>query len=258
MKIQKRTGQLLSTAALASLIVMTPYVPTFDAEGHLRLEPAYAFAKSGKGSDGDGGDDDRDGNSGSGSGGDRDDDRDDSSGSGKGGRDSDDDDDDDDDDDGSSRSGRGSGSGKTDRSQSGGRPSGSAGITKVETSASGIEVRYADGTKEEIENGRYERKNAQNRTVEERPATGADVSRLRSMANGISIDSVRSQGQSGGAGSRPAKIEIQGNNIEVSYTNGWKEEIEGGRYELKDPFNRTVVERNATAADRQRLQSVAN
>ncbi|UAB90929.1 hypothetical protein I5192_12950 [Ruegeria sp. SCSIO 43209] len=121
-----------------------------------------------------------------------------------------------------------------------------------------MEVRYSDGTKEEIENGRYERKNAQNRTVEERAATGADVSRLRSLANGISIENVRSSGQGGTAGSRPTKIERQGNNIEVNYANGWKEEIEFGRYELKDPYNRTVVERNATASDRRRLQSVAN
>lgn len=49
---------------------------------------------------------------------------------------------------------------------------------KVERSANEIEVRYSDGTKEEIEYGRYERKNAAGRTVEQRPATQADIDRL--------------------------------------------------------------------------------
>ncbi|WP_260063776.1 hypothetical protein [Ruegeria sp. B32] len=237
--------------ALATLISAAPYTPKFSTEGGLQLEPAYAFAKSGKGKSGSGRDDDDDDD-------DREDDDDDDREDDDDDRDDDDDDDrddddDDDDDDRSSRSGSKKGS-----SQSGSTPTGSAGITKVETTANGIEVRYADGTKEEIENGRYERKNAQNRTVEERPATGADISRLRSLANGISIKNVSASGQGGTAGSRPTKIERQGNNIEVNYANGWKEEIEFGRYELKDPFNRTVVERTATAADIRRLQSVAN
>ena len=51
-------------------------------------------------------------------------------------------------------------------------------VTKVERSGSTIEVRYSDGTREEIEGGRYERKNAAGRTVEERRATAADIARL--------------------------------------------------------------------------------
>ena len=46
---------------------------------------------------------------------------------------------------------------------------------------------------------------------------------------------------------------VSGGNIEVTYSRGWKEEIENGRYELKDPANRTVVQRPATARDRARL-----
>jgi hypothetical protein len=57
----------------------------------------------------------------------------------------------------------------------------------------------------------------------------------------------------GGAG----RVEVSGSAIEVSYTTGWREEIEGGRYELKDPNNNTVVERPATAADLRRLQALA-
>lgn len=51
------------------------------------------------------------------------------------------------------------------------------------------------------------------------------------------------------------KAEMEGQSIEVTYTDGWKEEIEHGRYELKDPSNRTVVERPATQDDVDRLNS---
>ena len=54
-------------------------------------------------------------------------------------------------------------------------------VVKVERSATEIEVRYSDGTKEEIEAGRYERKDASGRTVEERPATPADIARLSAL-----------------------------------------------------------------------------
>ena len=54
--------------------------------------------------------------------------------------------------------------------------------TRVERSARGIEVTYADGWREELENGRYELKDAQNRTVVERPATRQDYNRLGAIA----------------------------------------------------------------------------
>lgn len=63
----------------------------------------------------------------------------------------------------------------------GGGSAGNGQIVKVEVSDTGIEVRYGDGTKEEIENGRYERKNSAGRTVEERPATQADFDRLSAL-----------------------------------------------------------------------------
>jgi len=54
-------------------------------------------------------------------------------------------------------------------------------VVKVERTATEIEVRYSDGTKEEIEGGRYERKDANGRTVEQRPATQADIARLSGL-----------------------------------------------------------------------------
>ena len=58
-------------------------------------------------------------------------------------------------------------------------------------------------------------------------------------------------------GRNGAKVEVRGNNVEVVHASGIKEEIENGRYELKDPAGRTVVERRATAADIARLAGFA-
>ena len=52
------------------------------------------------------------------------------------------------------------------------------------------------------------------------------------------------------------KIEIAGNNIEVTHPDGTKEEIENGRFEMKDATGRTVVERPATPQDIARLQGL--
>ena len=57
---------------------------------------------------------------------------------------------------------------------------------------------------------------------------------------------------------RVVEVERRGFNIEVRYDDGWKEEIENGRYELKDPNNRTVVERAATFEDRARIANAGN
>lgn len=52
------------------------------------------------------------------------------------------------------------------------------------------------------------------------------------------------------------KAERNGDDIEVVYASGIKEEIQGGRYEMKDARGRTVTERRATAADRKRLSAL--
>ena len=41
------------------------------------------------------------------------------------------------------------------------------------------------------------------------------------------------------------------------HASGIKEEVENGRYELKDAAGRTIVERRATAADIARLAGLA-
>lgn len=141
-------GRLAIILGTAAFLVAMPVKFAFDAgSGLVTLKAAHAQAKSG--SDDDDGDDDKGGRGGHGS--------------------HDDDDDDDDDDDSSGTGGTTGGTG------------GGSGVQKIEVSSAGVEVTYSDGTREEIENGRYERKNAAGRTVEERPATQADIDRLLAL-----------------------------------------------------------------------------
>lgn len=60
---------------------------------------------------------------------------------------------------------------------------GKASVVKVERGPGTIEVVYSNGVKEEIDHGRYERKNAAGKTIVQRPATSADRARLKAAAN---------------------------------------------------------------------------
>jgi hypothetical protein len=141
----------------------------------------------------------------------------------------------------------------------GAAPGGGLQVVKIERTATGVEVVYSNGVKEEIEDGRYELKNPAGRTVMERSATQRDVTRINANAKASHITpgtSVNGPVTVPG-GSQARRVEVSGSAIEVIYDTGWKEEIEAGRYELKDPNNNTVVQRRATSADRSRLRALA-
>jgi Ca2+-binding RTX toxin-like protein len=123
-------------------------------------------------------------------------------------------------------------------------------VTKIELSPLGIEVNYADGTKEEIEAGRYELKDASGRTIEERDATEADLARLTALIGDATVVTREVTLDDG------TKIEVGPNQIEVEYPDGTKEEIENGIYERKNAEGDTVEERAATDADRARLEAM--
>ncbi len=140
-----------------------------------------------------------------------------------------------------------------------GESGGAVRVVKFERSANGVEVVYSNGIKEEIENGRFEQKNAAGRTVVQRPATAQDLARLDGNARNSGITVARG-GTGGGAlpsDSQARRIEVGRQSVEVDYNTGWKEEISRGRYQLKDPNNNTVVERTATQADVDRLLSLS-
>ncbi len=241
---QKMTRGLLMLS-VASVFVLSPATHFALGPDGIHMAGGHALAKdgsddSGSGSSGSGGGDDG-GSDDSGSG---------SSGSGSGGDDGRDD----------SRSGeredddRGRDRGRDRGSEKRGRERESKSRSEsAEIQGSHIEVRYANGFKDEIENGIFERKDPSGVTVSRRPATDADRARLTGAANRIS----RSLSRERDRAARTIHAEIAGDNIEIRYSDGWKEEIEAGRYELKDPNNNTVIQRRARQSDIIRLRQLA-
>jgi hypothetical protein len=66
-------------------------------------------------------------------------------------------------------------------------------------------------------------------------------------------DDDRSGSRSGPHGE---KLERRGGKIQVVYPDGYREELDGGWFEMRDPRGRTVIERRATPADRVRLEAL--
>ena len=274
-------SKLFKPLIAALLLTALPLRIGHDANGKVILTYAPAMAKSGSGSDGDGGNDggedggddggedggddggedggddggedggDDGGEDGGDDGGEDGGDDDGEDGGDDDGEDGGDDDDDDgDDDDGEDNADNQSGKNKRAVPV----PSPSLAISRIEVSNTGIEIRYADGTREEIEHGVYELKGRNGKTLLERRATGPDILRLRALAERVSIRSV-TRGKPSKTG--VARAEVNRNDIEIRYANGWLEIIKRGRYLLQDPYNRTVVQRPATAKDRRRLSKLA-
>ena len=131
-------------------------------------------------------------------------------------------------------------------------PSGA--ISRIEVSSSGIEIRYANGAREEIQNGRYRVRDQNGNRVVQRRATGADVVRLRAISERVSIRSVVGQRQ---AGSAIASVRSRSNAVTFTYRNGWTETLRGNTYTLSDPYGRTVAMRPATREDTRRLGRIA-
>jgi hypothetical protein len=178
----KTTARLLGSA-FALALAASPLSLTFDHHGlHVGANPAFA----------------KDGSSGSGSGGP-------GGGSGSGG---------------SGSGGSGSGSGGSGHDSGGGDHSGPG--------------RGGDGA-------------------------GDDGGRDGGNDDGPNHDAGDDNGRHGAEhiGRNGAKVEINGNNVEVVHASGIKEEVENGRYELKDAAGRTIVARRATAADIARLAGLA-
>jgi hypothetical protein len=234
--------KLMKAALLASVLSSVLLGPA------ALLYSGAAFAKGGD-SSGSGGDDDNSGrgggdddSSGPGSGDDDDDDN-----SGPGGGDDDDDDDD--------HSGSG-GDDDDDRSGPGSDWSGPAAyhgrVVRIEVRGGAIEVRYADGSRERIANGRYEFRDASGRS-ERHTATGADIARLQKIAR--EAGAIPAEGNAQRA--RVERYEMRRGGIALYYSNGWTESVEAGTYLLVDPFKRTITRRAATRADLDRLIELA-
>ncbi len=254
-----RMPKILILLLLIAVFLIGPNRIELSKSGFPKFQLAAAWAKSGPGSDGDGRDDDDDDNDSEGEGGsdDEDDDEDDES-------DDDDDDDDGEEDDEGDDEGSGSGSSGTGSShpisgQKGAESSASykpgGVIVRIEVSNSGVKIRYADGGREEIENGRYELRDPSGHRVERRTAKGSDIARLKAVSTRVSIRSVtRRDARQDDVRS----VRSSGSSIRVTYSNGWIEDIFSGTYRLIDPYERTVATRPATRKDLSRLQKLAS
>jgi hypothetical protein len=298
MKLSRTSTRCLAILAAGTFLAAAPVSVTYGPDAGFALGASKAFAKDGR--DDSGGDDHGGGKGGGGKGGGggsgsgKSGGRDDSSGSGKGGSGKSDDggksgksddggkngksddggrsgrgsDDDGADDDHGGR-GRGGddpagddrGGRRGDAATRGGAAGGTAArglqVTKFEQGSGGLEVVYSNGVKEEIEGGRYELKNPAGRTLVERAATQRDLARINANVSASGIVPGTGPVAVAPQGSQARKVEVSGSAVEVVYDTGWKEEIENGRYELKDPNNNTVVQRRATSADRDRMLALA-
>lgn len=122
-------------------------------------------------------------------------------------------------------------------------------IAKVEIFSSSVQITYLDGSREEVDQGIYERKNTAGRTVEERAATPADLARLGALAQAFEAANPIDD-------SPVVEVERIGTSLELKFADGSKVEIAGGIYELKDTNNRTILERAATPEDSATLEAL--
>lgn len=124
-----------------------------------------------------------------------------------------------------------------------------ANVIEVETFGRELKIRFDDGSSEEVEGGRYERKNANGDTVEERSATQDDIDRLIGLATSF-------EQSLGAIDADVVKVEREGASIEITYDDGSKEEIEGAKYEREGPNDADLIERAASAADLARIEAL--
>ncbi len=273
-------SQFLTVLLLALTVTIAPVRFAIKPNGSLTIELPMALAKDGddgegddgegddgEGDDGDDGDDsegddgegddgeDSEGDDGEGDDGDDGDDSDEDDADDDEGEDDDEDDDEDGevDDDDNDETNRASPSNRS-VSPDGGSYKPSGAISRIEVSSSGIKIRYANGAREEIENGRYRVRDENGRRVVQRRATGPDVVRLRALSERVSIQSVVGRRQPGSA---IEGVVTQRNSVTITYANGWTETLQRNSYTLKDPYGRTVVMRPATGQDKRRLGRIA-
>ncbi|MEP1929910.1 MAG: hypothetical protein ABJI96_00500 [Paracoccaceae bacterium] len=254
MKTQTTARYLL----IATLCVVFPLRLETDESGKLILVAPYAHAKSGSGKDGDGGSSGSGGED-DGEGGDGESDNDGSEG-GEGrndGSEGSDDGESDNSGDGGERddSGDEGESGESDDDSEGddddeGRNGDEPRPTKVEKLANGARIFFSDGSQEEIRDGQFVRTDPSGRVVDRRRARGSDLARMRALYGGQKTQSGIAQTT---VNSRALKATYRGKNVEILYSNGWREEISSGRYKLIDQYGRAAASRRATQADRNRL-----
>jgi len=251
---------------MTSVFAIFPYRLETDLAGKLTLVASLAHAESGSGSDGDGGDDGEGGDDGDdGEGGDDGDDGEggDDGDDGEGGDDGDDGEGGDDGDDGEGGDDGDDGEGGDDGDDGEGGDDGEDGegerkaprAVNAQKLGNGARIFFSDGTRVEIRDGQYLRLDRNGRVLERRRARSSDLARARALVGG---QGAKIETAPSGVKSRAVKATYRGNNVQILYANGWREEISSGRYSLTDQYGRTVTSRRATQKDRNRLNRFRN
>ncbi len=133
----------------------------------------------------------------------------------------------------SGNSGSGSGSGNSGSSSGSGNSGSSSGSGSSGSSSGSGSSGSSSSNSGESAGSRNSGEHGRNRR-------GRGKGRNRGKGNNISIP---------GRFGKVISSTIKGRHVEVFYSDGWKESIKGGSYRLKNPRNKTIVERPARKSD---------
>ena len=126
---------------------------------------------------------------------------------------------------------------------------------RVERNGEGLGVVYSNRVRERIAGGRLEMRDAGGKVVIDRPATATDIERVRENIRRSGLGSARDASLP--HGSDIDSVAVSSDGLSVRYREGWTENLSGNRYRFEDPDGNTVVDRPATAEDRNRLLAIA-
>lgn len=120
-------------------------------------------------------------------------------------------------------------------------------IEKIEIFGQKIKIEYVDGSREDIQAGRYTLRDAEGDRVARRTATEEDRARLQGLADAFVAASLPGD-----------DVAITSHNqtateLQVRYADGRAESVEAGIYQIKNAQNDTIFETTATQAHTDRL-----
>lgn len=113
-----------------------------------------------------------------------------------------------------------------------------------------------DGSSICIQDGVYERRDADGAILEARVARQIDYARIKAARSSQQVGRINEGGLFLGGG-HVSRLLINGRDIYIAYDDGWSEEIRADIYLLHDKLGRVVVERPVRGSDRRRLFTAA-
>ena len=108
---------------------------------------------------------------------------------------------------------------------------------------------FANGARELLIKGQYERRDRRGAVIEQRPATNADKRRLSALGDKLNSSAAAK------AGVQSVIVVKAAQTVQIVDVGGWTEKIEKGRYLLTDPKGNVVTKRRATNKDVARIRA---